>query len=62
MKYPEDGVVLDRRGNPLTKDEIHFLNLMDQVGRELGAGAVLGFKAILEAMVNRARRDEENKN
>lgn len=62
MKYSHDKVYIGRDGKPITKKDIDFLNLVNMIETELGAGALLGFKAILEAIIAKGKKVQEKNN
>lgn len=46
-------VLVDRKGKPLTPDEVHFLELINKIQDEYGSGVILAIKTILEAVIKK---------
>ncbi len=47
---------IGKDGNPITDDQREFLALIQKAEKELGAGFVLGLKAMMEAVVNKNKK------
>lgn len=53
--YSEDECVLDGNGNPISKKEKEFLNLMNKLQEEYGSGMILAIQTIFEALIKKGK-------
>ncbi len=44
-------------GTPLIKRELDFIELMETIEEEYGSTVVLAFKVIIEAIINKAKKE-----
>lgn len=49
-------IIIGKDGKPITDDHREFLSLIIMAEKELGAGFVLGLKAMMEAVVNKYKK------